>query len=469
MITAPYQDAVSLNKLYWLGLICVVSIFLGYMLATNTSTLILVSLAAAWLCLLPYHAPLSICMAVATFSSALILPYFLGRPFVWEFAALLGWTGVVVKVFMRRYAPGSAEQIRKNKWLFISAFGYCLVLIVTMFYRGFGLRIFGGTQMGGRFYFQQLACAIFPFLFVICRPTQATLVRLFQVQCVLTLTYLVSDFVFSMAPQSLYFLLQFFELPGDAVGFQMKAGNFGIRRFQSLSFVSVGILAFLLCRFNLRSFFTRTGVLLLPLAFSVLVVGLFSGHRILLAILVPLFIFCGYSQRFFNIRHGIICVGVLTLLLGLTYTFARTFPLAVQRAVSCLPGIDTRTQARNDAMATLETRRILREVGINLAPQYFWIGRGFGQSANVDYSLGWDQTGIELHLAVGKFYNGIIGLMVNTGIFGTVCMLIFLGSGTILAWRIMHLIRVQGCNDTFGRVCSEIGRASCRERVLLGV
>jgi len=102
----------------------------------------------------------------------------------------------------------------------------------------------------------------------------------------------------------------------------------------------------------------------------------------------------------------------------------------------------------------LETRRILRKVGMEIAPQYFWMGRGFGQSTRGEYSLQWDPTGIEVHINAGKYYNGIIGLLVNTGIFGTFCMLMFLGSGTALAWRIMRLLRAQGCNDTFTRVCS---------------
>src|SRR6266404_1750342 len=158
MLADTYHDPIRLNKLYWIGLISFAAVSLGYLLASNSNLLVLAALGTAWLFLLPYHAPLSIYLSVATFSSALILPYFPGRPFMWEFAALLGWSGMLVKVFMRRYAPGADDQIQKHKWLFISALGYCMVLIVTMHYRGFGLRIFGGPQMGGRFYFQQLTC-----------------------------------------------------------------------------------------------------------------------------------------------------------------------------------------------------------------------------------------------------------------------------------------------------------------------
>ncbi len=456
MLADTYHDPIRLNKLYWIGLICVAAIFLGYLLVTNSHLLVLAALGTAWLFLLPYHAPLSISLSVATFSSAFILPYFPGRPFMWEFAALLGWTGMLVRVFMRRYAPGSTEQIHSNKWLFLGAAGYCAVLVVTMYYRGVGLRIFGGPQMGGRFYFQQLACAIFPFLFVYCRPTETTLVRLFYLQCILSLTYLISDFAFSIAPKELYFLLQFFELPSDAVGFEMGAENFGIRRYQSLNFVSAGIFALLFCRFGLKSFFTRKGILLLPLALFILAMGLLSGHRILVVLLVPTFIFCGYSQRFFNIKHNVICIGALIVFLAFTYSFAPALPLAVQRAISFLPGIDTQAQARDDAMATLETRRLLRKVGMDMAPQYFWMGRGFGQSSASDFSARWDPTTVTAHINQGKFYNGFVGLLVNTGIMGTLFMFLFLGAGTVLAIRIMRMLRNHGCEDRLSLVCSVI-------------
>src|SRR6266496_1781141 len=107
MLADTYHDPIRLNKLYWSGLICVAAIFLGYLLVTNSHLLVLAALGTAWLFLLPYHAPLSISLSVATFSSAFILPYFPGRPFMWEFAALLGWTGMLVRVFVRRWAGDS--------------------------------------------------------------------------------------------------------------------------------------------------------------------------------------------------------------------------------------------------------------------------------------------------------------------------------------------------------------------------
>ena len=69
-----------------------------------------------------------------------------------------------------------------------------------------------------------------------------------------------------------------------------------------------------------------------------------------------------------------------------------------------------------------------------------------------DLSHIWDPTYITMHVNQGKFYNGFIGLMVNTGVFGTLSMLIFLWAGSYLAYSIMAHLRLYGCEDWFSRM-----------------
>jgi len=47
MLTDTYHDPIRLNKLYWVGLICFMAIFLGYLLATNSYLLVLAVLGTA--------------------------------------------------------------------------------------------------------------------------------------------------------------------------------------------------------------------------------------------------------------------------------------------------------------------------------------------------------------------------------------------------------------------------------------
>ena len=130
----------------------------------------------------------------------------------------------------------------------------------------------------------------------------------------------------------------------------------------------------------------------------------------------------------------------------------RSSPLAAQRAISVLPGIEVHRDAQIDGSSTMETRRILREEGIKLIPEYLWLGRGFGQSGFGDHSLHWDPTAITYHMNQGRFFNGFIGLMINTGLFGTLFMLLFLLMGSVLAVKVILHLRKHGVEDEFSRV-----------------
>jgi hypothetical protein len=452
MISNSIDQQLRFHQLFWFGVILITAVVSGYLLAVNQLLIAMGAMGFFWLATLPYHSKLAIYLAVATFSSALIVPLFPGRPYLWEAAALLGWSGLIITISMRQYHPSSASVFRTHRWMLLGALGYCLVLLITMMYRGVGLRILGSDQMGGRFYFQQLTCMIFPFLFVMCRPGEKTITRLLVWQCLLTTTYLISDYVLSRAPDALFFLLQFFELSGDAVNFELRAANFGIRRFQSFYLVGSGFFFLLLIKYKLSDFFRGQGIYLVPTVLMILTLGMLSGHRYLSFIVLGVLLLGAYGERFFSLKNTVISTALVVFTLGLAYTTSDRLPLPTQRAISFLPGINIAAQAKIDAEGTLDIRRTLRKEGMKLAPQYFWIGRGFGLSS-MDYSWQWDPTTITGHVNMGRFYNGFVGLMVNTGVFGATLMLVFLGAGTLLAWRILGLLRMHGCNDYFSRVC----------------
>jgi hypothetical protein len=130
--------------------------------------------------------------------------------------------------------------------------------------------------------------------------------------------------------------------------------------------------------------------------------------------------------------------------------------LAAQRAISFLPGIEVLEAPRQDASATWEMRRMLRKIGIEMAPEYFWVGRGLGFAASGDVLATAQRDPLLWHISIGRFYNGFVGLMVNTGIFGTIFMLTFLAGGTIVAVRIIRLLREYRWEDPFALVCSVI-------------
>lgn len=439
-----------LQKLLLLGAFFLGAIFVGLLLAGAPTLLILALGGFAWLILLPYHANIATAVALVTFSSGFIVPGLPGRPLAWEAAALLGWTGVAISIALRRYSADAGMLFRRHWILFAGALGYCIVLVVLMYARGVGIRVFGGSQMGGRVYVQQIACAIFPLLFILKPMDEKRMLKLYTIQCLLSLSFIPADFAFAYGGKLLEPLLYVLELPTDGVNFEVQAQRLGIRRFQSLFIVALALFCLLTTWRKYSDFFTRRGLWMWPFTIGLLGVGLLGGHRNLLLLLTFVIPITAWSQRFFT---AVRTAGIL-LLAGLLYigaaAYVRDMPLSVQRALSVVPGIEVDRQAAEDGQATLDGRRALRQVGMEAARDYRWLGRGFGKPKDIRSPYETDMT--QMHLDLGIFYNGTVGMLVNTGIPGTVTMFSFLFAGTWLAIRILRHVRKYREDDPFSRM-----------------
>ena len=202
---------------------------------------------------------------------------------------------------------------------------------------------------------QQIACAIFPVLFLAIGVTSEQLLKLYTWQCLLSVTFMVSDFVLATgAGGNLWTLLYFFGLSNDSLAFEGMAQITGFRRFQSLAIVGQAFFYLLVTRFNLSQFFSRKGVWLLPLSITIIGIAASSGHRGLLVLLPMTLMFCMYGQRFLSPVRAFIGLLILSGLLLFTYQFAREFSLPLQRTLSILPGINVESVALSDGQATFD-------------------------------------------------------------------------------------------------------------------
>lgn len=443
----------QLQKTVLFGACFAAAILVGLLLVGAPFMLVLGLFGVVWLMTLPYHSTISLYLALVTLNSALIIPGLNGRPFWWELAAGLGWSGVVVLMALRRQTEGAGERIRKNWMLYLGIFGYCCVLLFLMYYRGVGIRALGSDtangQQGGRLYIQQIACAIFPVLLALSPLNERSLVRLYIIQCLLSATFLLSDLIFAYG-RAFYDLLLFLELPADGINFESQSVNFGLRRFQSLFALAVGMLSILWVKRPLRDYGNQMGVWMWPLTLVFLAIGLLSGHRHLLYLTFTMFAFNAWAQRFFTVSR-VAALGVVAAIgYLLLFAYARELPLVAQRAISFVPGIEVDRVAYEDGLATMEGRRSLRRAGFEMASQYRWVGRGFGKMTELDREqYRFDLT--YLSADNGIFYNGTVGLLVNTGLPGTFFMFLALWAGSVLAWRIFQHIRIYGAEDDFSR------------------
>ncbi len=448
-----------IGKIVLLGMCMMGAVMVGLLLAGAPLMLVVFMFGLTWLFTLPYHSTLALVLSVATFNSALILPGVPGRPLFWELAASLGWSGFIVAVALRQAEPGVRERLARNRALFLGVLGYVAVLLVLIYYRGIGMKVLGvgsnSGQMGGRLYVQQIACAIFPFLFLLRPPSERWLVRLFIIQSALSVTFVLSDLAFSYSRGGLYYLLLFLELPGDGVNFEMQDMQFGLRRFQSLFLLSLGLLSILWVWRPMRDYANRSAIWLFPVTAGFFSLGLLGGHRaLILLVLICLFV-CLWAQRFFSIQRMLIFAFISASAYLFLKTYVQELPLAAQRALSPIPGMEVDRLARTDGEATMDGRSQLRKVGWEASKNYRWLGRGFGK--NPETSLYFYRYDMAYYFVDnGTFFNGTIGLLVNTGVPGLFFFFIVLGGGTVLMFRVLGYIREGGAEDPFLRTACVI-------------
>ena len=443
------------ERILWFGAALLAVFIFALLMVSNEILLVLGVGGVLWLALLPYHARLASATALVTFASAFMVPGFPGRPFVWEFASLLGWSGAIITFALRRYSPDFPKVFREHRWLFLWGAMYVAALVFTMKMRGTGLRIFGGERMGGRVYFQQISVAVFPLLFMMVAFSPRQLVRLYLWQCVLSLSFIVSDLALA-AGSSMYWLLNFLELSNDSLSFEVSSMSQGIRRFQSFASVSLAFFQLLLVLVPIRDFINRRAWMTLPPVAFILVLGFLGGHRALLVMVAFTFLGVGWAQRVFNPARVIVLAFVLACSMTTAYLIGDRLPLAAQRALTVLPGIKLDAFAEQDAAATLHGRTLMRNAGIGLIPYFLWVGRGFGQTDTVQATWMTDDPNVNLQIESGTFYNGPVGLLVNTGLAGGISMLAFVACGAGVAYRILKKIREIGCDTRFRRLCTVV-------------
>lgn len=436
--------------LVWIALLLGAVVF-GFYMTSNAPLLILAVAGLGWLGTLPYHGHLCAILGITTYGSALMVPLMPGRPFVWEVAALLGCSGVFVTFALRKYSPEFGENLRRYRWILLGAIGYALVLLYLMRTHGLGLRISGGDRMGGRVYIQQLACSSFPIIFAMIQFPERTLLRLFIIHLCLSTTFIISDLALAIGPE-VFWVFYVLDLANDAINFELGSEVTGIRRFQSFSFVAIAMLHLALILVPLRKIFSKSAIWFIPLLLLIAGLGLPGGHRGVLVLVGGILLITSWSQRIWSVVRLTGMSLIAAIFLGVVYTVGESLPLAAQRTLAVLPGIQLDSVAVEDARSTLGGRSTMREVGKTLIPYYLWRGRGFGPSSEPVPFYGFDQYGtIAEHVNYGRFYNGPIGLMVNTGVPGTLCLLGLVAASTLVCIRILRHCRTHGVEDRFIR------------------
>jgi hypothetical protein len=346
----------------------------------------------------------------------------------------LAMAGIVPVLIAHRCL--SRPEFRTSAFLKFAVIGYAAVVLMTMYVRGFGVRMLGGESWGGARYFHLLiGLAFYPVSdsIVLTRKQWRIAIILYFVAGLLPS---LAECVYLLSGGSMYKLYYFVKAEGVSALGSLSALHEGreMVRFQTSKYVALlFVLAISLYPFRGKYRVIIIGSAVLAFAFA----GL-SGHRstvVYLLLLIPAVMY--FSSR--RVPVGILGAYAGLLLVALVYLrFAgTTLPMASQRAFSVMPFARISSDARLSAEATTQWRIDLWRQLLRYVPRYWLIGRGFAFDPGVIGSTG-GRIGhtVEYAIATHNYHSGPLSLLIDFGVFG------FVFASAIIAGGAVHHVRL---------------------------
>jgi len=456
MVAAQEQVQKALFGVFLIAVLLLFAVLLG-----SVQVLALMGFVAVlWALTLPQHGTLALVLGSVMINASLLVPFVSGRPFFWEASLMLSVSGLPLMFAMRRNAPDFGERLREFRWVFLGLGMFFLVLVSLIKVRGFGLNALGQGQVGGRAYVTQFLGLLFPLLYMAVPTAPQMLVRLYVVHCLMSLTFLISDFTLAAGTGPLWVLLSFFGLSTDSLAFEVQSLEGGVRRFQSVAFVSRDLVYLMLVLIPASRALTFGTVARVVVILGLLGGSALGGHRMSMIIIPSVILLASAVQRTVSMAKVVVSAVLLGLALMVTYQTARQLPHAAQRMLSVLPGIEVDPLANIDAENSSSGRASMRRIALDIAPNFLWMGRGLGFVPDVGHLYTHseiDQYGIlEQSLDQGIFYAGIPSLLVNLGLPGLAGVLTFLGAVSMVAVRNLRSIHRLGCDTSFDRLTCHV-------------
>lgn len=452
---SPLEAREKFIKVAVFGVVAVSAVIFAFILSISQGLVVFAILGGLWVATVPRHAELCMNVATATLVAGLLVPFLSGRPLVWEAMGLLGWSGVLFRLALRKYHPDFGKEFKRNIMILWGIGLYSFVLLFLMRRYGVGFGALGSADAGGKRYLTQIICGIFPLVYLILLPSEKTIASLFAWQCLLALSYLPPELILNYGSGGVRYLLLFFDASSDAWDFAAVGANMGMKRIQAFAIVASATTSLLLAFVPLRRFFTVRGLWLAVVAVGLTVVGGFSGHRYTLYTVATIYLVVGWVQRMYRPIYLAILLPLLSVAVAVIYLLAPSLPESMQRSLTIFPYIHVGARAYMDAESGLDGRAQLLKYGYNMIPKYYLVGRGFGVSSDMELTRKYDN--ISSLASNGIFYNGTISLLVNTGLPGTISMMTVICFGFGLCWRTFALIRKYNYEDRFALTATVLG------------
>lgn len=361
--------------------------------------------------------------------NAFFLP---GAPDFWLLFALFS-LGISILHFIMYQKEFLRAPEFTRPLLFLAA-----VVVFTACYRGgIGLRVLGGSFMGGKYYVYILGAILGYFALTALPVPIARGGKLAGLYFLSGVSYALSNLAYTLGP-GFYFLYYFVPASLAAGQAASEYGLTDIDRLTSLAPACNGLFCFLLARYGIRGLFDWTKPW--RLFFLILTVGaaFFAGFRSALMLIFIIFAIQFYLEGLLRSRLCLVLVSLCVLSFVSLLFVANKLPLSVQRTLSFLP-IPVDAEVRADAKGSSEWRYQMWEIVLKDVPRYLVIGKGYGIDPT-DMFLTTEAirmgmlSNFEEALLAGDYHNGALSVLIPFGILGLAGFLWLLWAG----FRVLH-------------------------------
>jgi O-antigen ligase len=429
-------NAINIPKTHLImGLSLPLAVLLGYFVAEpmelgSMAVVVFVLVVISIPLLMKWYYPLLVFFWNSAFC-ALFLPGGLALWSVMAFIALL------FAVLSRAVSPDARFVIEPS--VTTSLLVLAGVVVATgLLTGGFGVRMLGSSQYGGKKYFCFLSAVAGYFAFTSRRipPHQAGFyTALFFLSA---LSYALGDLAAIGGPKLAF--LSWFVSAGSAVRDADLADPLraeGVRRIGEFLFIAPAFYCFLLARFGVRGLLDLTRPWRLLLLFLALGMGLLSGFRSFVLLSGLTFAGMFYLEGLHRTRYATALLGFALLGGAVVLPQADKLPLAVQRALTFLPG-KFDYKARFSAESTSEWRLQMWKELLPAVSKCLLRGQGWGIDAG-DFSTGVEMadpldtlSGTKL---TGDYHNGPLSILMPFGLYGMVAFVWFLTAALRVLYR----------------------------------
>jgi hypothetical protein len=380
---------------------------------SSHNLLILLGLVIAPVCIFLLNNPSIWFIAILGIQqSGLIIP---GVPQGLELIHLL-MSGFIVLAVVRGIMGGGTRQ--KTTMTIRSVYFYLAVLILTIAFRGIGLRFLGSSKWGGMGYVRLFIAAGF---LLTARYVTLTIKQWKAAICfMLFFSFLpsIAQLVFMASGGRIYQQYMFIHayIPGllgalDA----LETGDMAVR-FHLLKNVASNLIIAGIVFIPFRG--TKRLLLITIVAFCFILAGLSGFRSAVLALGGSLFLYSMFIDKKLRVRRSLLFLVCGVVAIVIIVPLASFLPGPIQRAVSWIPGANVDAQIKMNAVSTIDWRLEIWKLAWREVPDYLLVGKGFAINPGDMQLYSTRTNSILAAFLAHTYHSGPLGLLLDLGLMG---------------------------------------------------